>query len=501
MMNSDAATPFGISDRALVVIFGALTGLGGILADAVLAHGLFWENDPYWTYWVTKTFLIMAIYMIGISLLGLGLWQGVVITAVHTVVLTVYYDWLAPVGLPQEPEWLDMNHLWVTGLPAHFLVILCGYLGTLWLWRRNGLPEGINTPDSRRSLTSALVGTVVVLVVAGIAHQLLFGEFPGLTYFVQHLLIVCVFLLAWGAAVGFDLAGTLMGALMLSFVWVGYGMYLSPVGLPQEVRYLGFEELWFKEWPAALVAGLVGIWAGGRLRRMKAAPVAVLLALLVLPSTSHAQGLPASASAKGACMQIVGPDPVDMQHSVAGDGTIDVRVVEKGNRWSHVQNTDEAHVVARWTAGADTYEVAIDKVTPRHPLGKYTVWNGVVFKHEMHGHTGIGTSKLPLMKPEIALWGWAKVTRNGTEIASAAPAHVMVTKDGPMAGIMLEVDTEEKGLVGVPDRYLTVMWHQIGAIQMPEEAQQTRKYVGWTVLIAFTALLWLLTARAGQVRR
>lgn len=31
--------------------FALLTGLCAIFIDAVIAHGLFWDNDPYWTYW------------------------------------------------------------------------------------------------------------------------------------------------------------------------------------------------------------------------------------------------------------------------------------------------------------------------------------------------------------------------------------------------------------------------------------------------------------------
>jgi hypothetical protein len=39
------------------ILFGIMVGLFAIFFDAAIAHGLFWENDPYWTYWVTKTFL------------------------------------------------------------------------------------------------------------------------------------------------------------------------------------------------------------------------------------------------------------------------------------------------------------------------------------------------------------------------------------------------------------------------------------------------------------
>jgi hypothetical protein len=138
---------------------------------------------------------------------------------------------------------------------------------------------------------------------------------------------------------------------------------------------------------------------------------------------------------------------------------------------------------------------------PRHPLGKYTTWNGVVYEHEMHGETGIGTDKLPKMKPEIALYGWCEVRRDGEVISKMAPAHVMVTSEGPMSGIMLEVDTEEKTLLGTPDGYINVMWHDIDSLTMPESHKRTRQWVGWAVLaglvVVFGALaLWDGTRRA-----
>jgi hypothetical protein len=52
------ATPEGLAGRDLltareVATFGAAVGLFGIFYDASIAHGLFWENGPYWTYWTT----------------------------------------------------------------------------------------------------------------------------------------------------------------------------------------------------------------------------------------------------------------------------------------------------------------------------------------------------------------------------------------------------------------------------------------------------------------
>src|SRR5437764_11355059 len=103
--------------------FTAAVALLAILADATVGHALAWENDPYWTYWITKTFLIATIFGFGTAWFGIGVKQGASITVVHTVVLTVYYWSLSPIGLPGHPEWLDLEHTWVPGVPIHFGVI------------------------------------------------------------------------------------------------------------------------------------------------------------------------------------------------------------------------------------------------------------------------------------------------------------------------------------------------------------------------------------------
>lgn len=71
--------------------FTGMVALFAILSDAAVGHALLWENDPYWTYWVTKTFLIATVFGLGTAWLGTGLTRGAAITAMHTIVLTVYY--------------------------------------------------------------------------------------------------------------------------------------------------------------------------------------------------------------------------------------------------------------------------------------------------------------------------------------------------------------------------------------------------------------------------
>ena len=490
--------------------FGILTGLCAIFIDAAIAHGLFWENDPYWTYWITKSFLITTVFTIGTAFLGIGIAQGLIITVVHTAILEIYYEWLAPVGLPQDPEWLDDNHLWVTGVPVHYLAILTGYLMALWIWRRAALdrPSAATTDadsDARRATPSAvalssLVATVIILVVSGIiTHALLMGEFPGITYFVQHLLIGFVFIYLWSAYVGMGGAGWVVGALMLSLVWTAYGIYLGPTGLPEKVHYLTFHQHWSRVFPGDFLSALIGLFVTLRLlprlsRRAAPAALPVVALLLFWPSEAEAKprGLHAGASASGEAHRVSGPNPVDFSAAVPVSGSIVIRVVEGGNRWSHVQARDAIELTADIAAGDGRYRVVVDRAMPRHPLGSYTTWNGVALNHDMHGETGIGTPKLPLMKPEISLYGWGKVWRNGQLVAAMAPVHAMVSTKEPMRGVMLEVDTEEKSLRDVPDGYLTVHWPRVASLRMPTATLRNVQILGWIGLIGLAALFgWL----------
>ena len=92
-----------LTDREVTQV-GALVGLLGIFYDAALAHGLFWENDPYWTYWITKTFLIASVVSLMTAFFGLGLAQGAVATAVHAHRMrTGEQEAPAPLGVDPEP--------------------------------------------------------------------------------------------------------------------------------------------------------------------------------------------------------------------------------------------------------------------------------------------------------------------------------------------------------------------------------------------------------------
>lgn len=494
--------------------FGLLVGLSAIFIDAVIAHGLFWENDPYWTYWITKSFLIATVFIAGTAFFGIGIVQGLVLTAVHTAILEIYYEFLAPIGLPQEPQWLDDNHLYLTGIPVHYLAILTGYFIALWIWRRanrgvENRDRGDAAPSPAALAVSSLVATLNILILSGIiTHALLLGEFPGVTYFVQHLLIGFVFIYLWSSYVGMGGGGWIVGALMLSLTWACYAIYLGPAGLPESIVYYTNHQIWSAAFPGDFVAALIGLFVTIRLLpkltpRHAALGVPLLTFLFVTPEPADAKprGLHAAASASGEAHSVRGPNPVDFRSVQPAHGSIRIKVVEGGNRWSHVQGRDWVELSADFTTPDGHYRVLADKVMPRHPLGLYTTWNGVALNHDMHGETGIGTSKLPLMKPEISLYGWGKVWRNGRLVAAMAPVHAMVSSKDPMRGIMLEVDTEQKLLRDVPGGYLTAHWANVSNLRMPTKTLRNVQILGWIGLIGLAVLFGWLARREGRRAR
>ena len=183
-----------------VVKFTALAAILAIFIDAAIAHAMFWGNDPYWTYWVTDTLLMATVFGLGTMLFGIGIGRGALITAVHVLLLTTYYWSLSPIGLPSQPEWLDLERTWITGLPVHLAVYYMGYLSALWLWGRRGASarrQNRPEPSLARVGAAALAVAVAVVVATGAIQTLLLQEFPGITWFVMRIAVAAPFTIGW----------------------------------------------------------------------------------------------------------------------------------------------------------------------------------------------------------------------------------------------------------------------------------------------------------------
>jgi hypothetical protein len=489
--------------------FTALVALLAILADAAVGHALLWENDPYWTYWVTKTFLIATVFGLGTAWLGAGVGRGAVITVIHTVILTVYYWTLSPIGLPSHPDWLDLEHTWITGVPVHFSVIYLGYLVALWLWRRR-LADDEKAP--RVDATAALIAAVAIVIVAGLVAALAVGDFPGVTWFVVRLLITVPFLMLWWATAGRDWPAAVGGAITLAFIWGAYGHYLSPSGLPDfplritseepppaAVHWLDYRELWLISVPiyllvsGAVLAAMVSLLTRARL---PAAPAALVLAVVAAPMLI---AIPfADAGGDNARLESTGQAQVERGAWYSDDFTraeaeITVTAKDTGGRVTPLRPHDEASVEARVVyPDGETYDVVAEKPMVDDPLGRHGTWWGVGLDVWHHGESGIGTERLPAIHSEVALFAVGEVRRGGELVAAGVPVHVMTAEDGLPGRLELNVGDEMTPVPGLPDDRLRVVWDDFAG---GGEKKSDRHVIGTTVLIILLGLGLLANLR------
>jgi hypothetical protein len=196
----------------------------------------------------------------------------------------------------------------------------------------------------------------------------------------------------------------------------------------------------------------------------------------------------ASANASGEGVIVTGPNPYNFESTKPINGTISIIVNNTGDRGSPLQNVDEVTVEAKFSTAESDYEVRITEPMINHINGKDPTWFGVVYKQKMHGDTKTVTSKLPEMEPDIALWGWAEVYKNGELIGKRVPSHVKAMRTFPLKGVTLQVGVEGQPLPNTPDGYLHIHWPQIDHLVLPEKQKKTREWIGWGGLILLN--LW-----------
>jgi heme/copper-type cytochrome/quinol oxidase subunit 2 len=490
--------------------FTAAVALFAIFVDAAIGHGLTWENDPYWTYWVTKTFLIATIFGLGTAWFGVGVGRGAVITLVHTLVLTIYYWTLAPIGLPSSPEWLDLEHTWLTGLPIHFGVIYLGYLLALWIWRRR-------RPDDETSSAYegvvALAAALAIVVVAGGAAALAIGDFPGVTWFLTRLLVTVPFVLLWWSIAGRDPRAAITGALVLGFVWATYSEFVGPSGLPDTPLRLfdqapppataywsDYRDLWLISLPIYLAVMAVILFVASRVlaRRRALTPptlanARVPVAMLVLTIAVLALFIPAIKSG-GTDIDLAasGDARVEVGEYYEGplesaSASLDVVAEDHNAGVTPLEPHDEVMLKASVThPNGTTYEIAADRPIISDPLGRHTTWWGVGVDVWHHGKSGIGSDKLPNLYSEVALFALGSIQVDGKSIAVGVPMHVMTAENGLPGKVELDVGDEEAPIPGIPNGHLRVVWATVqgGA---NEDAHWRRYVLGDLVLVLLLA--------------
>jgi hypothetical protein len=490
-----------------------------MLADAVIGHALLWQNDPYWTYWVTDTFLITTVFAIGTALLGIGVVRGAVITAVQMLVLTTYYWSLSPIGLPADAEWLDLQHTWVSGPPVHFGVYYLGYLTSLWLWRHRAAQNGPAPAPAqgvelqhelRDGAVAALVTAAVIVVLVGVAQTLILGQFPGLTWFVMRTVVLVPFTLGWRALAGRDRSAAVAGGLVAAFVLAAYGHYLGPVGLPNanlrilaqdpppaDVHWLTYTEEFLIMGPILVLVAVVAFvtlsqgwrrrWAPLRLGGRHIASVALAAGAIVaagLVAASENEDADSTVTVTSVGVAGVTGGRGDETGLVLADGDMRFVASQANTRRTPLPPHDDVALTANVNhPNGIVYQVTVSDPIINDARGRFSTWGGVGFDVWHHGRSGIGARGPGAIRSEVATFGLADLRADGELVAVGVPVQAMTVAGG---GVELLVGDPASSVPFLPDGHLRAVWGEREG-HSPEGPERSRHLLGAVVLLALLA--------------
>lgn len=517
-------SPYQVRNLSDVVKFTALAALLAIFLDAAIAHAMLWGNDPYWTYWVTDTLLMATVFGLGTMLFGIGIGRGAIITGVHVFLLTVYYWTLSPIGLPSQPEWLDLERTWITGLPVHLAVYYIGYLGAMWLWGRRRLRADAPEESDRRERTMAEVGFAAlavaagVVVVTGIVQALLFEEFMGVTWFVMRIAVAVPFTIAWWVLAGRDRTSAVVGGITLAFLLTTYSHYLGPVGLPTEparllvassppaqVHWLPYRELFMVMLPLTAIVAVAGYWLASRWfgyrprgdgnRGATVAGGAAAAALVVLGALT-APGLGAEASR--VTIQSIGQGTRGPAGAEAAlPATLRMTVANRNTHRTPSPPHDTIDLQATIpSANGERLEVRATQPIIADPAGRFTTFAGVGFGEWHDGRSGIGQPQEQATKSNVVAFALGDIRANGRLVATRVPLQVSAVGG---ADKRLDLHVANAGLAEMPAA-LHVSWRDFEAGD--SDASENARYLfGGGVLLILLGLMSAATLRQRRALR
>jgi hypothetical protein len=507
--------PVRFTSLAELVKFAAVAAVLAMLFDAVIGHALLWDNDPYWTYWVTDTFLIVTVFSVGTALLGAGIARGAAITVVQMLVLTTYYWSLSPIGLPADPEWLDLEHTWLTGPPVHFGVYYLGYLVALWLWRRRATAGDAVRREVATEAVRALVTAGGIVAVVGAAQTVALDEFPGVTWFVMRIVILVPFTLGWWALAGRDRAASVSGGLLAAFLLAAYGHYLGPIGLPDadlrvlaqdpppaDVHWLSYRDEFLVMGPIIVVVALAAFMGDARWRGERWTPA---LSPAGVGAAALALGLVVAAGFVAAGH--VGPSDERVTVTSSGDARVEsgpdyagdlvaaeadlLFAVDQGNtKRTPLPRHDDVDLAATITRDGTRYDVTAAEPMVRDAAGRFGTWGGVGYDRWHLGRSGVGTAQLDAVRSEVAVYALGELRADGKLVATGLPLHALTTG----AGVELHIGDPATPVPALPEGHLRVVWDERSG-DSPEAPERARYLLGAVVLLVLLALA-LTAARA-----
>ena len=130
------------------------------------------------------------------------------------------------------------------------------------------------------------------------------------------------------------------------------------------------------------------------------------------------------------------------------------------------------------------------------PQGRFTTWFGVGFSVWHNGRSGIGSTELPPVQSNVAVFALGNISAGGRVIAAGVPIHVMTT---PRDGNRLELHAGDPNfpLPGIPEGRLRVVWPDYQGGHSPMLSYARYAWGGGVLMV----LLGFAVAAVAAVRR
>jgi hypothetical protein len=161
--------------------------------------------------------------------------------------------------------------------------------------------------------------------------------------------------------------------------------------------------------------------------------VAKLVALASL-TAAGGDGRPASAwQIRPAGFFTRGPTPyTDFYED--GSGRVSIEVVDRIDDERAVRG-DSARMEAQFRVGGDSYLLELERVGGERvrTFFRHPVFGGVILDTEIYGYSGLGSARTTQAHAALALWGLARVLKNGRVCAESAPIHAAALSSGTHA--------------------------------------------------------------------
>ncbi len=218
--------------------------------------------------------------------------------------------------------------------------------------------------------------------------------------------------------------------------------------------------------------------------------VSLLWPIAAGTANGEPEGVSVDISASGAVKVERGEPFGDVFDS--GQGEISIRAVDFGDRVTPLPPHDVLEITARIESGGRRYEVTVKEPMVDDPLGRHGTWWGVGLHVHHHGHSGIGTDRLPDIHSELAAFGLGDVSLDGVVVARGVAVHVMTAHSGIPGRLEMDIGDEDVGAIpGLPEGRLRVLWDSYQG-DVPKDERNIKWFGGAVVLVALLAgAVWL----------